>query len=128
VHRHLVTAAAGLLPAHDPHGQTPWWLLPTGAGYLWRHLPFHLHEAGLPGEVAGLACDLRWVEAKTARFSSPVAAVADLDLAGTPTATLLRRVLAQAAPLLGPTDLDEIAHPFSFHAQPPPRWMRRATA
>jgi hypothetical protein len=104
VHRRLVAAAAGLLPAHDPGGPRPWWLLPADAGYLWRFLAYHLHEAGMGEEVAGLACDLRWVEAKTARFSSAVGAVADLDLAGTPTANLLRRVLAQAAPLLGPAD------------------------
>ncbi|WP_322769738.1 DUF4062 domain-containing protein [Frankia sp. Cr1] len=104
VHRRFVTATAGLLPAPDAQGRTPWWLLPAEAGYLWRFLAYHLHEAGMLDEVAGLACDLRWVEAKTRRFGSAVGAVADLDLAGTPTANLLRQVLAQAAPLLGPVD------------------------
>jgi hypothetical protein len=104
VHRRLVDAAAGLLPAHETAGLTPWWLLPGYAGYLWQFLPYHLTEAGASDEAACLACDLRWVEGKTRRFGSAVGAIADLDLAGTPTATVLRRVLAHAATLLGPID------------------------
>jgi hypothetical protein len=74
VHRRLVHAAAGV----------PWWLLPEHAGYLWRYLPYHLHWAGRAGELAGLVGDLRWVEAKTRRFGSVVAAEADLELVDTP--------------------------------------------
>jgi len=104
VHRRLVEAAAELLPADDADGPRPWWLLPASAGYLYRHLPYHLQQAGGSGELAELACDLRWVEAKTRRYGSVVAALADLDLAHTPTAALLRDTLGQAARLLGPID------------------------
>src|SRR5215475_4436678 len=47
VHRRLVQAAAGLLPAGEENGQ-PWWQLPDRAGYLYRYLPYHLHHAGMP--------------------------------------------------------------------------------
>jgi NB-ARC domain/Domain of unknown function (DUF4062)/APAF-1 helical domain len=104
VHRRLITAAAGLLPADDVVKPTPWWLLPADADYLWRFLPYHLHEAGASDEVVSLVCDLRWTEAKTRQFGSVVAAIADLDLVDNPTANLLRQVLAQAASLLGPID------------------------
>jgi WD40 repeat protein len=101
VHRRLVEAAAGLLPAGAENGR-PWWLLPDRAGYLYRYLPYHLHQAGMADELAELACDLRWVEAKTRRFASVVGALADLELVQAPTAALLREALAQAARLLGP--------------------------
>jgi len=101
VHRRLVEAAAGLLPAGEENDQ-PWWLLPDRAGYLYRYLPYHLHQAGMLAELAELVCDLRWVEAKTRRFASVVGALADLDLVQSPTAALLRDTLAPAARLLGP--------------------------
>jgi WD40 repeat protein len=104
VHARLVDSAAGLLPVCDEHNRVPWWLLTADAGYLWRYVPHHLHQAGRIDEVAGLACDLRWVEAKTQRFGSVVTIEADLELVDTPTAAALRRVLGQVAPLLGPID------------------------
>jgi WD40 repeat protein len=103
VHERLINAAAALLPTNDDYAP-PWWLLPTDAGYLWRYVPHHLHHAGRIEELARLTCDLRWVEAKTQRFGSPVTAEADLELVNTPSATTLRRVLRQIAPLLGPID------------------------
>jgi WD40 repeat protein len=103
VHGRLVDAAAARLPAHDVDARAPWWLL-TDADYLWRYVPYHLHHAGRVDELASLACDLRWVEAKAQRFGSVVTAEADLELVDTPIATALRRVLRQAAPLLGPID------------------------
>jgi WD40 repeat protein len=102
VHGRLINAAAGLLPAHEDHSGVPWWLLPADAGYLWRYVPHHLHQAGLIDDLASLVCDLRWVEAKNQRFGSMVTVEADLQLVDTPTATALRRVLRQIAPLLGP--------------------------
>jgi hypothetical protein len=102
VHRRLIAAAAGLLPSRGE--PTPWWRLPADAGYLWRFLPYHLHEAGMPGELAILVCDLRWVEAKTSHFGSSVPAEADLALEDTPTGQLLRRSLKQIAQLLNPID------------------------
>jgi hypothetical protein len=104
-HRRLVgTAAAKLLPDPGNAGATPWWMLPADAGYLWRFLPHHLHEAAMSTELAALVCDARWVEAKTKRFGSVVGVEADLALVSTPTADTLRRTLRQAGPLLGPID------------------------
>jgi WD40 repeat protein len=104
VHRRLIDAATALLPAHDEHANAPWWLLPADAGYLWRYAPYHLHHASRVDELAGLVCDLRWVEAKTRRSGSVVTAEADLELVDTPTATALRRELRMGAHLLGPID------------------------
>jgi WD40 repeat protein len=104
VHERLINAAAGVLPAADEHASTSWWLLPIDAGYLWRYVPHHLHQAGRVDELASLVGDLRWVEAKTRRFGSVVTVEADLELVDTPTAAGLRRVLRQVAPLLGPID------------------------
>jgi WD40 repeat protein len=102
VHRRLVAAAAGLLPAHGEGEPSRWWRLPAAAGYLWRFLPYHLHEAGMVGELAALVCDLRWVAAKTAHFGSPVLAESDLTLVDTPTGRLLRRLVKQNAHLFAP--------------------------
>jgi WD40 repeat protein len=104
VHRRLVTAAAGLLPAAGERGSRPWWLLPEEAGYLWRFVPHHLGEAGHAGELATLVCDLRWAEAKTRRSGSAVGVESDLVLAGTPTARILAEALRRAAHLFGPID------------------------
>jgi len=103
VHQRLVDAAAALVPAHD-RPPVPWWLLPTDAAYLWRYLPYHLHRGGRDEDLAELVGELRWVEAKTARFGSVVPVEADLELADTSTSAVLRRVLRQAAHLLGPID------------------------
>ncbi|HSV65669.1 MAG TPA: DUF4062 domain-containing protein [Mycobacteriales bacterium] len=104
VHRRLVDAAAGLLPTHDEAGSRPWWELPAGAGYLWRFLPYHLHDAGMRDELVALVCDLRWVEAKTRQFGSAVGVEADLALVDTPTAVTLGGALRRAAHLFGPID------------------------
>jgi len=110
VHQRLVEAAAGLLPA--PTGQPrPWWLLPPGTAYLHRYLAYHLHEAGRSDELAELACDLRWIEAKTRQSESVVSALADLDLVPTPTAAALRETLARVARRLAPIDPPESLGP-----------------
>jgi WD40 repeat protein len=106
----LVDAARGLLPASDGDGDgdgdSPWWTLPADADYLWRCLPYHLAEAGRADELTRLVCDLRWVEAKTARFGSSVPVEADLDLALAPDVAggelirLLRKTLGPVAHLL----------------------------
>ena len=109
VHQRLVEAAAGLLPgAGQPR---PWWLLPPSAGYLHRHLAYHLQQAGQSDELAELACDLQWVEAKTRRSESVVAALADLELVQTPTAVALRDTLARVARRLAPIDPPESLGP-----------------
>jgi WD40 repeat protein len=104
VHRRLVDAATGLLPAggNDDGSPRPWWRLPGDAGYLWRFLPHHLQQARRSEELAALVCDLRWVEAKTRRFGSAVGAEADLALVPTTTAVALGRTLRHNAHLLGP--------------------------
>jgi WD40 repeat protein len=109
VHRRLVDAATALLPggAGEESGPPPWWLLPDDAGYLWRFLAYHLHEAGRTDELAALVCDLRWAEAKTCRSGSAVGVEADLALVDTPTAATLGHVLRGAAHLLGPIDPSE---------------------
>ncbi len=106
-HARLVDAARPLCPGTGDDGDgTAWWALPAENDYLWRHLPYHLAGADRAGELTGLVGDLRWVEAKTARFGSTVPAEADLALAGTPSAAALARALSQASHLL--TGLDEV--------------------
>jgi WD40 repeat protein len=100
VHRRLLDAAAGLLTTRDEPAS--WWQLPADAGYLWRYLPHHLHQAGRTDELAALLTDLRWVEAKTRQFGSVVPVNADLELMDTPVISTLRWALRRAAPLLGP--------------------------
>jgi WD40 repeat protein len=107
-HRRMVAAASVLLNVHDnrhdDQDPAPWWDLPPDADYLWRYLPHHLRQADQPDDLATLVCDLRWIEAKTQRFGSVVAAESDLVLVETPVAEALRRTLREAAHLLGPID------------------------
>ena len=77
-----------------------WWLLPEDADYLWRHLTYHLAEAGADAELTELVCDVRWLLARIDRHG-PVAAGGDLALSNAPTAVELRRVIGQQAHLLG---------------------------
>ncbi|WP_327321997.1 NB-ARC domain-containing protein [Streptomyces sp. NBC_01210] len=100
--RTLVTAARTLVNAASPGGAyTAWWSLPDEVDYLWRHLGYHLLEAGRQQELAELVCDLRWLLARIERYG-PVAADADLALTDSPTAVALRKVVGQAAHLLVP--------------------------
>lgn len=100
-HGRLVDAAAGLLPQASP---LEWWALPEDPTYVWRYLPWHLLNGGRPDELVALLTDLRWTEAKTARFSSTVAVEADLALIDTPVVAALRTALRKAAPVLDPID------------------------
>jgi hypothetical protein len=54
--------------------------------------------------LIGLLTDLRWTEAKTARFGSVVPVDADLELAQTPMINTLRSALRRSAHVLGPID------------------------
>ena len=99
--RALVEEARRLLPAD---GRAAWWQLPGDAAYLWRTLPYHLAEAGLADELAGLVCDLRWIAARIERTGSSAAAEADLGLVRTPVAAALRRALGQSSHLLAPME------------------------
>ncbi|SFR24891.1 WD40 repeat [Lentzea waywayandensis] len=111
IHRRLIASARALIlpgppeaPADPCDRGTPWWRLPTAAGYLWRFLAYHLHAAGHDTELAELVCDLRWVEAKTRRLGSVVGVEADLDLLDTPSSRALGARLRQAAHLLSPME------------------------
>jgi WD40 repeat protein len=108
VHRRLVEAATGLLPAVDPEltgrSPTPWWMLPDDAVHLLRWLPYHLGKAGMTTERLALVCDLRWVEAKIRHDGSVTQVLADLAVLHDPTAAALAAVLRRSAPLLGPID------------------------
>jgi hypothetical protein len=103
-HRRLLNAAKELLPNLNENGATAWWRLPASAGYLWRFLTHHLHEADQPGELAELVCDLRWVEEKTRQLGSALGVETDLARVNMPTAITLRAALRHAAHLLGPIE------------------------
>lgn len=92
VHARLVRGAQRLVGGS-------WWELPEDADYLWRFAPYHAGKAGLPVDWVR---DLRWVEAKTRHLGSPVAALADLRLDRSSTATTLRSALEPVARLFGP--------------------------
>ncbi|OLE22570.1 MAG: hypothetical protein AUG49_18600 [Catenulispora sp. 13_1_20CM_3_70_7] len=85
VHTRLIDAATDLLPPDSDAGTdgdptcSPWCALPESAGYLWRY-----HH-----------------------FGSIILALADLELAGSATATQLRHALAADATLLGPIEPPE---------------------
>jgi WD40 repeat protein len=100
VQRRLLDAARSLLDSDDGG----WPSLPPHADYLWRHLPWHLHESGDTRALSSLVTDLKWIEAKTLHFDSVVPAMADLELTGAREAGLLREVLARDAGLLTPMD------------------------
>jgi len=101
--RRMVDAARSYVVAPQDDKSTPWWLLPDEADYLWRHLCEHLAASGLTEELAALACDLRWVEAKVHRLGPP-AVLADLALCTDPIPAALHRAIRQAAHLLGPIE------------------------
>ncbi|WP_239341967.1 NB-ARC domain-containing protein [Frankia sp. CiP3] len=104
-HGMFVDTARHLLPAKALTGTTTaWWMLPEEATYLWQHLPYHLREARRISELATLACDLRWVEAKIRRAKTVIPTEANLDLVDTPLARQLAHVLGQSAHLLTPID------------------------
>jgi WD40 repeat protein len=102
----LDSAAAGLPRAPTAGGAgdvTAWWELPQQERYLRDHLIEHLLAAGRRQQAEQASADLRWIDARL-RASGPVGPLADLALIGTSRAGRLRRVLAQSAHLLGPTD------------------------
>ena len=112
IHEQLVRGAIALVEACVDDDGLPeglsqrWWLLPSDADYLWRWLPYHLKGANRHQELASLVCDLRWIAAKT-KLLGPLAIETDIAAAATPLAGTIRRVIAQSAHLLGPTDPPE---------------------
>ncbi len=103
VQRRFLHAARSLVarPGDD------WSSLPSTGLYLWRYLPWHIHESGDLSGLAKLVTDLRWVEAKTRYFGSVVPAMVDLELSDTRESGVLRQVLAQDVALLTPMDPPE---------------------
>ncbi|MEU6803705.1 NB-ARC domain-containing protein [Streptomyces neyagawaensis] len=85
----------------------PWWELPADPDYLVRHLAEHLHAAGRRDELAAVVTDPRWVDRRV-RLFGPVAAEADLALAGTPLALQLAGALPKIAFLLEPRSPDSV--------------------
>lgn len=78
-----------------------WWELLAGDGYLWRHLSYHLAEAGLREELDAVVTDPRWIVAKLLRSDSGLPSVeADLGRSTGERAAALRRALGQSATLL----------------------------
>ena len=104
LHRMLLDTMAKKLPAVGGVSMmTAWWELPGEERYLREHLIEHMLAAGRDSQAEETATELRWVDSRL-RASGPAGPSADLALIGTPRAERPRRVLAQSAHLLGPTD------------------------
>ena len=99
-HLALVAALRSLLPATAQPQE--WWKLPPTEQFAMQHLPFHLREAGLYGELAKLACDLRWIETQIRHLGSVVPAVTTLASIPTKQAAELRAVLDRDTEVLVP--------------------------
>jgi WD40 repeat protein len=109
LHRMLLQATATSLPTApaatngDGGKVTAWWELPRSPRYLWDHLIEHLLATDQAGDAEGVAVDLRWIGARL-EHSGPAGPFADLTLIKTPRAERLRRLFAQSAHLLVPTE------------------------
>ena len=111
LHRVLLQAAAAGMPTAatvtTSRGRSgnaiAWWELPASVRYLWDHLIEHLLAADSTGEAEAVAVDLRWVGARLEQ-SGPAGPYADLALIDTARAERLRRLFAQTAHLLAPTE------------------------
>ena len=95
-------AAPALVDGTETGTVTAWWELPGTSRYLYDHLIEHLAAAGMAGQAAAVACDLRWAAARLGQ-AGPVGPYADLTLVGTPQALRLQRLVSQNAHLLTPT-------------------------
>jgi len=80
-----------------------WWTLPPAHEYLWRHLTYHLAEAGRRAELRALVLDLRWGQEKIVRFGLP-AYESDLARCDDRVAGVLSRSLARKGHLLDPIE------------------------
>ena len=74
-HQTFVGALRQLLP--DREG-TSWWQLPEHMDFAVEHLPYHLRQAGMIGELDAVAHDLRWVERQIRQLGSAVPAITTL--------------------------------------------------
>ncbi|MFD7494156.1 NB-ARC domain-containing protein [Streptomyces sp. NPDC059832] len=69
--RHLIgdqwaTLHRSLIEAYRQSTDGAWETLAEGEGYLWRHLPYHLREAGLDAELVSLLASPTYVMRKVA--------------------------------------------------------------
>ncbi|GHJ43589.1 hypothetical protein Cs7R123_09310 [Catellatospora sp. TT07R-123] len=97
----LLDSLAASLPA--PGGAPAWWALPTEQTYLWRHLTWHLAQAGRSDAHGALTLDLRWISRKL-ELVGAASLAADLTGVQGERAALLRQVLEQSAHLLSHAD------------------------
>jgi WD40 repeat protein len=102
VHRRLVSVLRELSGLAAGAG---WWRAQDGAesGYLWAHLGYHLHQAGLQQDLDDLCSDLRFAVVKLLRTNA-AELEADLARSTRSTATSLRAAVAQNAHVLGPLE------------------------
>ncbi|WP_131831251.1 NB-ARC domain-containing protein [Frankia sp. CcI49] len=102
LHCRLLDAHRRLLPSD--HNRTSWWELSRADTYLWNNLAMHLQSAGLHGELADLAHDLRWTAARI-RASGPVSVEADMALlVGDPQAAAIGHLVRQTGHLFSADD------------------------
>ncbi|AEV83229.1 putative WD repeat-containing protein [Actinoplanes sp. SE50] len=92
-----------LLEMARPRSGGPWWTLPATERHLWRHLAFHLREAGWWDELFATVTDLRRL-ARQIPMLGVAAAVADLDRVPDPRAGALRARLSRGASLFAPIE------------------------
>ncbi|MEU6263910.1 NB-ARC domain-containing protein, partial [Saccharopolyspora shandongensis] len=97
-HQALLDAFRENLPSNN--GVTAWWELPDDEPYLWRHLTYHLHQAGQDEELNSLVCDFRWIHAVIHRYS-PVEVESDLAYGNSALAHTLRQAIAQSPNVSG---------------------------
>jgi hypothetical protein len=90
-HARLMDNALALLKPGDP-----WSALPTGAGYWWRHLVWHMQHCD-PAQAARLVASPDWQIAKIQRFGAQ-SLLADLALVDSPesraTASVINEVMS----------------------------------
>ncbi|GLW31910.1 hypothetical protein Areg01_48490 [Actinoplanes regularis] len=97
----LAQANRRLVEMVRPGSGGPWSVLPRTDHHLWRHLAFHLCEAGWWDELFRTVTDLRRLAVQISLLGV-AAAVADLDRVPDPRADALRARLSRGAHLLHP--------------------------
>lgn len=80
----------------------PWWELARSQPYLWDHICWHLREAELWVPLSAVACDLRWVCAKTEVEGRVAGALGDLCMTRGDAANRLAEALERNEHLLTP--------------------------
>ena len=121
----LLLDSAKLLPHGGGAAQlSDWWHLPREQEYLWRHLSFHLIEAGRVRELRTLVCDLRWIVAKIDVTGGTTEVEWDLILADSPESGRLARALARCSHVLSPVTPATVDTLLAYLAADPAPWVR----